>query len=604
MSSGTFVRRPAVLLALALCSVGGVVTILGRLATGPPVEQKRVLFSGESGTKTYPAFSPDGQRVAYSARGVSKSAGGPFNGAGGPSNMDAFHIFVRTVAKDTPRQLTEGPANDISPAWSPDGTKIALLRLDEGRARYVVVPVAGGAERQVAEFAAAGGDESQPPRSVSWTHDGSSLVVVQAAEKQAPGLAVVAVNTGQATRITNPPEGSEGDSSPEVSPDGSSVAFVRSTGAGGSDIYLCDLSGAALRQLTFDDRGIRGLAWTSDGHDLVYSSSRRMGTWRLWRLPAFGGSPRELPIAGMEATDPAVAHAGYHLMYADSPSVSAIWRATLTSGGSSAGGSSDSSTDERPLIRSTSREASPAYSPDGKKIADISDQSGTDEIWVGDADGGNRIQVTHLNGASIGRLRWSPDSRTILFDARGDRGQDLYTVAAAAGAKPARLLLGSGNASWSHDGKRIYYDSRGQIWKAAANGGSPEPLSRDFGAAQPVESVDGKYVYYRMRRSFWRVPVEGGEPEEAIIPEHDLMWSTTLQLTRKGAYYAEFQRGIRSWVVSFYDFATKRSSTVIALKNTDFGQGHLFSISPDGKYILFPRVDQSQTDLMLVENFR
>ena len=585
MSSGTFVRRPAVLLSLALCSVGGVVTILGRLATGPPVEQKRVLFSNEAGTKAYPAFSPDGQRVAYSARGVSK--------------VDAFHIFVRTVARDTPRQLTEGPANDTSPAWSPDGTKLAFLRMDEGRARYMVIPVGGGAGRQVAEFGAAG-DESQPAPAVSWTHDGSALVVVvQAGEKQAPGLAVVAIDTGKAARITNPPGGSEGDSSPAISPDGSTVAFVRSAGADASDIYLCDLSGAAPRRLTFDDRAIRGLAWTSDGHDLVYSSSRA-GGWRLWRLPAFGGSPRELPIAGRQAKDPAVSRAGHHLMYADSPSVSAIWRAAL----SGAGGASDATSDERPLLRSTGRESSPAYSPDGKRIADVSDQTGTDEIWVSDADGGNRIQVTHLNGPSIGRLRWSPDSKTILFDSRGDRGQDLYTVAAAAGAKPARLLQGGGNASWSHDGKRIYYDSRGQIWKAAANGGSPELLVSEFGAAQAVESVDGKYVYYRTRRSFWRVPVEGGEPEEAIIPDHDLIFSTTLQLTKKGAYYAEFQRSARSWVISFYDFATKRNSTVFSVKNADFGQGHLFSVSPDGKYILFPRVDQSQTDLMLVENFR
>ncbi|MCX6631049.1 MAG: hypothetical protein NTW28_25840 [Candidatus Solibacter sp.] len=382
---------------------------------------------------------------------------------------------------------------------------------------------------------------------ISWNPDGKSLVVVQNAEKQLPGLATLALDSGKLQRITNPPEGSEGDSTPVVSPSGSSIAFVRHTQNEGADIYLCDPTGGGLRRLTFDDRGVRGMAWTRDGQDLLYSGHRVDG-WLLWRVPAYGGSPRDLVISGQQAYYPAIGR--NRLAYTDSPTVSAIWRASLGAGDAVV---------ERPLLRSTGREVNPVWSPDGARIANENDQSGSDEIYVSDADGRNRVQITHLQGPRIGRIRWSPDGKTLIFDASSDHGQEVFTVAAAPGNKPSRVLLNASSASFSHDGKWIYFQSRGQIWKATATGGNPQaiPIAERRGASQPVESADGKYLYFRSRRGIWRVPVAGGDEEEAFVPEHDVFGSTNMQPTKKGIYYTELERSARAMAVSFYDLAIR-----------------------------------------------
>jgi Tol biopolymer transport system component len=580
MSTGKILRRPAVLLALCLVSVGAVVTLLGRLATGPAVALKRVELSNDLGAKAYPAFAPDGQRLAYSGRATT-------------SKDETFHIFVRDVTVGPAQQLTSGPANDVSPEWSPDGARIAFVRVHEGQGECVVMASLGGGEERRFPGCAAPGDETQPFPAISWMRDGQSLVVVQAPDKQPAALALLTLADGTFHTLSRPPAHTE-DSTPAVSPDGSAIAFVRSTGAEGADIFVCDPSGANPRRVTFDDRAIRGIAWTRDGQDLVYTGQRIRG-WRLWRLPAYGGSPRDLIIAGREAQYVAVAPVGNRLVYTVSPTVSSIWRATL--------GDAEH-VEEHALIRSPGRETGARYSPDGKWIADISDQTGNDEIWLSDADGGNRVQVTSFKGPELARIRWSPDAKSLIFDASGDDGNDLYIVPAAAGAKPVRVQLGAINGSWSHDGKSIYFQARNHIWKSAANGGSPQQVSQTEGAAQPVESADGKWVYFRNWRSFRRVPVAGGEEEDGIIPEHDLMWSTTLEPTKQGMYYIEFERSAGEPVVSFFDFATKKSSVVFQVKKGSRRDLNTFWVSPDGKSLLYSRVDQSQTNFEVVENFR
>jgi len=574
----SILRRPAVLLALALCSVGGVVTLLGRLASGPKVDEKRVAFATEPGTKSYPAFSPDGQRIAYSVRATEK---------------DPYHLFVRAVAAgDNPRQFTSGAGSDVSPAWSPDGNRIAFLRFVDDHAEYVVAQAGGGGERKVVQFDDVT-DEDQPAPSVAWTSDGKSLVVVDWNASPA-ALAIVPVDGGTPARITKPPDGGEGDSTPVVSPDGNTLAFVRKMGSNGGDIYLCDLRGQGVRRLTFDDASMRGLSWMPDGQDLIFASTRGAGT-QLWRLPAYGGSPHMFALAGTNASYPTVAASGKRIVYADNPSLTSIWRARL--------GADEDSVEEQELVRSTGRQSWPAYSPDGSKIAYVSDDSGTEEIWICDANGGNRHRVSHFNGPRVRRPRWSPDGKTILVSS-DEQGQGLYTIPAEGHGSARAVVRPATNGSWSSDGKSVYFDNSGQIWHMPVAGGGTKAVTPMRGANQGVESADGKSVFFRRGRTIWRAPVEGGEAEEVFTPEHDMPF-TTLQPAKNGIYFLEWERGGRRMAVSFYDFAKKESTVLFRIKGGNFDFFSMtFSVSPDGKYVTYPRVDRSETNLMLVDNFR
>ncbi len=138
MSAGSLLRRPSVFLALGLCAIAAVTTVLGRLSNGPQTESKRTVLPDVTGVASYPAFSPDGNRLAYAQRGM--------------AGADSFHIIVRRLPTGAPQQLTNTPANDTSPVWSQDGNAIAFVRTQDEQAQVAIIPSAGGSEKTLAEF--------------------------------------------------------------------------------------------------------------------------------------------------------------------------------------------------------------------------------------------------------------------------------------------------------------------------------------------------------------------------------------------------------------------------------------------------------------------
>jgi Tol biopolymer transport system component len=81
-------------------------------------------LTSDPGDEVQPSFSPDGNEVAYAF-----NEGGVDKGVGHHGGVSHHHIYVKAIGSEEAVGLTSGPDDDMSPAWSPDGQRIAFVRL-------------------------------------------------------------------------------------------------------------------------------------------------------------------------------------------------------------------------------------------------------------------------------------------------------------------------------------------------------------------------------------------------------------------------------------------------------------------------------------------
>jgi Tol biopolymer transport system component/DNA-binding winged helix-turn-helix (wHTH) protein/tRNA A-37 threonylcarbamoyl transferase component Bud32 len=579
---------------LLLCLVALTFAIWQWRSSREPDERpmNAVPFTTYPGHERFPTLSPDGNQVAFSWDGETR---------------DNFDIYVKLVGAGDYLRLTKDPAEDSSPAWSSDGRSIAFLRdLGENRASVLLVTPIGGSERKVGELRKpwfVGGV------ALAWSPQGDSLVFVDRESESGPcGLFVLNVDSGEKRRLTRPPATTKGDGGPVFSPDGRTIAFVRTAdyGSGSADLYLLTVTDdlrpvGEPKKLTSGHWLVHDPAWVPGGTELIFSGGRLAGLpnffGHLWRIPATGsGEATELSL-GASGFGLCISQRRHRLVYSQEVSDVNIWRVEIS-------GSNPKETNSKKHISSTRDESNPQISPDGKRIAFSSNRSGTSEIWTCDFNGSNPAQLTFFGAGQAASPRWSPDSRSLSFDSNFEGQFEVYTTKAE-DRKPTRLTSHpavDAAPCWSHDGKWIYFGSNRsgsyQIWRMPVDGGTAFQIT-EKGGFVPIESTDGNFVYYMKGFEdgrIWKVPSQGGEEVEVLDP---IFWRN-FDVTKDGIYF--IPKGLPDrHSIRFLSFATGEIKTIAFIDNPWFNN---ITVSPDGRWLLYPALDQQGSDLMLVENFR
>ena len=97
--------------------------------------------------------------------------------------------------------------------------------------------------------------------------------------------------------------------------------------------------------------------------------------------------------------------------------------------------------------------------------------------------------------------------------------------------------------------------------------------------------------------ALWRIPVSGGE-ESRVLPS---VVVRAFALVNTGIYFIPDPGADGKYFIQFLDFATQKVRMVASIPRPPFLG---FSVSPDEHSILYAQIDESSSDLMLVENFR
>jgi len=484
-------------------------------------------------------------------------------------------IWLANRDGSEPRRLTDHVASDSTPRFSPDGNWVAFDSNRMGNTDVWVIPVTGGAARQLTFH-------GTTDRLQYWMPDGDGVVIASDRGAGAWGAPLLIVPLDGSLPV---PMGMDAAAAGMVRQDGTMVAFNRNgyrgrrkhyRGNNSADIWVQDLRTLEIRQLTDLDlmqsrEHVQDAEpmWGADGR--IYFTSERDGIFNLWRIEPTGDGLEQVTRHTKDGVvNPAISPDGRTIIYEDEFE---LWTLevpdgqpvkvtvdlefdnknnlfeVLTTDGEADGftpnpdGSfvaidyhgeifivpSDPEVGEKTRVTASAwRERSELWSPDGKFLAYVSDESLEEEIWLYELESATRRKLTDL-AALKGNLTWTPDSSKLVFEA----DDTLYSVNVADAALTELASNPEGGfrlSDVSKDGRYLVYsrsdeDLNSEVYLFDTEERTEYNLTRNpFRDSGGALTPDGKHVVFSSNRDdgnthLFQVPLAkvAEDPDDPLV---------------------------------------------------------------------------------------
>ena len=461
----------AVAAALAAAALAALVTwkLAADRAPAPgPVVTKLARLTRDAGRSDWPSWSRDGAFLAYASNRTGNT-----------------EIYVRRGEGGQDVAITNDPAEDVQPAFSPDGASVAfvstrssntgLIRIGGTYGRNIrtyggdlwVVPALGGAARRLAPNA----------NFPVWRPDGSAILYVSGPENHRTVMEVSA--KGGTPRPILPTEQSELEISRiGCSPDGRWVSLETQT----TGLSLMPAAGGSPRLL----RSGFGHAWDTSTGRLYFIEIDLYGGSRVQFIEArddpFAADPVTVSVMTADLLELAVTHDGLRIATPEQEAGRNLTRIALAPGGGATSGA------EEQLTAGLVTDAYPSVSPDGKRVAIVSDVLGHMDVRIVDV-ASHKSERLSLPGEDVAQVSptWMPDGRHVLISRSLQGNRSSSWIVALDGSQAEQVTERSAQGSWtlntSPDGKTLYYQD--------VTGGVQQAFALDLASRTKSQLTDG-----------------------------------------------------------------------------------------------------------------